>query len=69
MSAGNVLRYREYRQRRKAGRIVITLEIDEVRSAQALVEANCLDPLLADDRDAIEQAAQKFWNIVCEERE
>jgi hypothetical protein len=41
---------RAYRQRRKAGRIVVELEVDEAKITAALIEARLLSPLLADDR-------------------
>jgi hypothetical protein len=36
---------RAYRQRRKAGKIVVELEVDEARIAAALIEARLLSPL------------------------
>jgi hypothetical protein len=51
-----------YRQRRKAGRIVVELEVDEARLSMALVEAKLLEPNLADDRQSIEGALQKLIN-------
>jgi hypothetical protein len=53
---------REYRQRRKAARIVIDLEVDEARLSAALVEAGLLQANLADDRQAVEQALQRLIN-------
>jgi hypothetical protein len=55
-------RWKTYRERRKAGRIVVELEVDEARLSTALVEAKLLQPNLADDRQAIESALQKLIN-------
>jgi hypothetical protein len=46
---------RAYRQRRKAGKIVVELEVDEARIAAALIEARLLSPLQADDRAELER--------------
>jgi hypothetical protein len=56
---------REYRQRRKAGRIVVNLEVDEAKITAALIEARLLSPLQADDRAELERAAQKMTEIFC----
>jgi hypothetical protein len=48
---------RAYRQRRKAGKIVVELEVDEARIAAALIEARLLSPLQADDRAELERCA------------
>jgi hypothetical protein len=48
---------REYRRRRRAGRIVVELEVDEVKITAALIEARLLSPLQADDRAELERCA------------
>jgi hypothetical protein len=45
--------------RQKAGKIILRLEVDEVNLVVALVDLGLLDPLFADDRIAIEKAAEK----------
>jgi hypothetical protein len=49
-------RQRRRRRRLREGRIVARVELDEVEATDALVAAGLLDPNLADDPAAIEQA-------------
>jgi hypothetical protein len=53
-------RVRRYRQRRNLGQICVPLVIDEARVADRLVERGYLHPSVADDRNAIARAAQRF---------
>lgn len=53
------LRARRYRARRRDGRICITLEIDHVSVAEALVAAGVLDYQSFDDPDAIARALER----------
>jgi hypothetical protein len=48
-----------WRARAKAGRIRLTLEVDEAELVVALVDAGLLDPALADDRAALTAATQR----------
>lgn len=57
---------RQWRAREKAGRIQLRLEADEADIVISLVEAGWLDPLKADDRAAISQAAQRIITEFCE---
>jgi hypothetical protein len=54
-----------YRQRRRAGRIVVEVEVDEAKITAALIEARLLSPLQADDRAEVERAAQRMVEIFC----
>lgn len=56
---------RAYRQRRKAGRIVLEAEADETKLVAKLIEAGLLSPLVADDRKHIDEAFQMMVNIFC----
>jgi hypothetical protein len=51
---------REYRLRKKAGKVVLQIEVDEVGLARALVRMEVLNPKDEDDRDAVEQALERF---------
>src|SRR5262245_17299725 len=48
-----------WRAREKAGRCLLTLEVDEAELVVALVDAGLLDPRIADDRAALTEAAQR----------
>jgi hypothetical protein len=52
-------RARRYRDRQRAGRMVLVLEVDEVETADALIAAGYLAPHHADDRQKIAEAAQR----------
>ncbi|TAX50383.1 hypothetical protein ELH99_09540 [Rhizobium leguminosarum] len=58
-------RQRRYRARRKAGRRVLQIEIDEVELAAALERLRFLNPLEADDDEAVLQAFQKMVRVLC----
>jgi hypothetical protein len=53
------------RQRLKAGRVVLRVEVDEVRLVQGLIDAGLLDPIV-DDRAAIASALQRLVTAICE---
>jgi hypothetical protein len=61
-------RAREYRRRRALGRIVVELESDEARASRALIDAGLLSPLVADDRESIEDALQRLITGFCEDK-
>ena len=48
-----------WRAREKAGRCLLTLEVDEAELVVALVDAGLLDPRIADDRAALTEATQR----------
>lgn len=66
MSAASRERQRRYRRRQKAGRRVIMLEIDEVEVAAMLEKLRFLDPLSADDDEAVLQAFHKMVRVLCQ---
>ena len=47
-----------WRAREKAGRCLLTLEVDEVELTMALIDAGLLDARIADDRAALAAATQ-----------
>jgi hypothetical protein len=49
--------------RRRQGRRVLQIEVGEAELADALVEAELLDPNFADDNDAVTAAATKLLEI------
>lgn len=53
-------RVREHRARQKAGRVVLAVEVDEVKLVAALIDSRLLDATAADDREAIERATEKL---------
>ncbi|WP_085859436.1 hypothetical protein [Rhizobium sp. TAL182] len=62
---GAAERQRRYRDRRKAGRRVLQIEIDEVELADALERLHLLDPLEADDDEAVLRAFHKMVRVLC----
>ncbi len=58
-------RQRRYRERQKAGRRVIMIEIDEVETAAALERLHLLNPLYADDDEAVQQALNEMVRVFC----
>ncbi|MEB3047047.1 hypothetical protein [Rhizobium mulingense] len=65
MSATSRERQRRYRDRRKAGRRVLQIEIDEVELAVALERLHLLDPLKADDGEAVQKAFDEMIRVHC----
>lgn len=51
---------RRYRARRAAGKVVLSVEVDDVDLAERLVEAGFLSRGLADDRQALKEAAERY---------
>ncbi|MBB2670688.1 UNVERIFIED_ORG: hypothetical protein GGE44_000229 [Rhizobium esperanzae] len=58
-------RQRRYRARRKAGRRVFQIEVDEVELAIMLEALNFLDPLDADDDEAVERGLNDMVQVLC----
>jgi hypothetical protein len=56
---------RAWRRREKAGRFLLKLEMDEAAVVVGLVDSGVLDPLKADDRAAITEAAQRALVQFC----
>jgi len=52
-----------WRRRERTGRIQLKLEVDEAETVVGLVDCNLLDPLRADDRGAINDAARQALAI------
>ncbi|MEY9581514.1 hypothetical protein [Sinorhizobium fredii] len=65
MSATSRERQRRYRLRRKSGRRIIMLEVDEVELAVMLESLNFLDPLKADDDEAVERGLNDMIQVLC----
>ncbi|MGR9204115.1 hypothetical protein ACU8OG_09260 [Rhizobium leguminosarum] len=63
---GAAERQRRYRERRKAGRRVLQIEIDEVELTAALERMKILSPLDADDDGAVLQAFHKMVRVLCQ---
>lgn len=58
-------RQRRYRERRKAGRRVIRVEIDEVALSAVLEGLNFLDPQDGDDDEAIGRGLTEMIQVLC----
>lgn len=54
---------RAYR-RRRAGLVVLPIEVDVVALADVLIEARLLDPNMADDRVALARATTRLLEIL-----
>ena len=59
-------RVRAHRARRRAGRTVLLVEIDEVAWADILVRLHMLDPNNADDGKALAIAMQRFLEVAAD---
>lgn len=66
--SGSAERTRTYRQRQKSGVILLVIEAQEDSLVRALVEAGLIHPNLADDREAIQRAAQKLIELIAMEK-
>jgi hypothetical protein len=66
--SANALRVSRAHQRRRAGLVVLPIEVDAVALADVLIEAKLLDPNLADDRAALAKATTKLIEIFCREK-
>ncbi|MGO6880692.1 hypothetical protein ACCS44_17630 [Rhizobium ruizarguesonis] len=58
-------RQRRYRARRKAGRRVITLEVDEIELSAVLEGLHFLSPLKADDNEAVQRGLNDMIQVLC----
>jgi len=65
----SVIHMRAYRRRMRAGRTLVTIEIDEVLLIDGLVEARLLEPSLSDSKHAIDKAASRFVEIILKEKQ
>jgi hypothetical protein len=57
---------RAWRERKRAGRILLRVEVDETELAIALTGAGLLDPNVADDKAALTTATEEALVIFCE---
>ena len=55
-------------RRRRAGLVVLPIEVDVVALADVLIEAQLLDPNMADNRTALAKATARFIEISCKEK-
>jgi hypothetical protein len=61
-------RVRAYRERRRAGLIQLTIEVDEIALPEKLVEAGLLSPARIDNRDAIIRGIERIVEMFLENR-
>jgi len=59
-------RAKAFRERQRAGVVVLQIEVNEIDLVSRLIDARLLDPNEADDREAIEAAAQRVLQIFTE---
>jgi hypothetical protein len=62
---GAAERQRRHRHRRKAGRRVLQIEIDEVELAAALERLHFLSPRDADDDEALRRGLNRIIQVLC----
>lgn len=55
-------RQRRFRERRRRGVIPLTVEVDEVGLAEALIEAGEITPAEAEDREALARGLERVLN-------
>lgn len=61
----NTVYSRRWRARERAGLVLLTFPIDEADAVVALTDRGLLDPMLADDRGAINEAARRAFVQFC----
>jgi hypothetical protein len=61
-------RVQQFRTRQRTGKILLTIEVDEVLLVEALIEARLLYRHLADDRGAITRALEQAVAAFCKEQ-
>lgn len=66
MSAISKERQRRYRERRKAGRRIVRVEVDVVALSAALEGLHFLNPLKADDDEAVERGLNEMLQVLCQ---
>src|SRR4029453_2272504 len=59
MATISTQRVQQFRTRQRTGKILLTIQVDEVLLVEALIEARLLYRHLADDRGAITRALEK----------
>jgi hypothetical protein len=68
MATISTQRVQQFRTRQRTGKILLTIEVDEVLLVEALTEARLLYHHLADDRGAITRALEKAVVAFCKEQ-
>jgi hypothetical protein len=66
--SANALRVSRAYQRRRVGVAVLPIEVDVVALADVLIEAQLLDPNMADNRTALAKATTRLIEIFCKEK-
>jgi len=62
-------RVRQHRARQRAGQVLITVRADETSLVDKLIEAQLLEPTMADDRAAITSATTRLIEIFATENQ
>jgi hypothetical protein len=60
-------RVRKHRARRRAGKVSLSIEADEVALLEFLAQARLLDPLQDHDRDALARAVERLLALMTAE--
>jgi hypothetical protein len=68
MATISTQRVQQFRTRQRTGKILLTIEVDEVLLVEALIEARLLYRHLADDHRAITRALEKAVAAFCKEQ-
>lgn len=61
-------RVKAHRARRAAGRLSLTIEVDEVATIEVLERARLLEPLREHDRESISRAVERLLVVLAEDR-
>jgi hypothetical protein len=69
MPSSSALRVARFRERQRAYRMVLTIELDEIEHVAVLIEARQLDPNRQDDREAIAKATERFLEVFQKEKQ
>lgn len=60
-------RQREHRRREASGRILLTVEVDEIEVTEVLRAARLLNPMLEHSREDIALAVERLIKLLAEE--
>jgi hypothetical protein len=66
--SANAIRVSPAYQRRRAGVVVLPIEVDAVALADVLIEARLIDPNMVDDRRALATATGRLIEIFCKDK-
>jgi hypothetical protein len=68
MQSADAVRAAKAYRRRKAGLVVLPIEVDLVALVDVLIEARLIDPNMVDDRTTLAEATTRLIEIFCKDK-